>query len=52
MYCFVKFMRVCTYVRMRVRALMRVCACVCVCAMCVRFVLSFAPFQKAYFIKH
>lgn len=26
MYCFVKFMRVCTYVRMSVRALMRICA--------------------------
>lgn len=35
------------------------CACVlcvyapvCVLYVCVRFILSFAPFQKAYFIKH
>lgn len=45
----------CAYVRIYVRPYVYAPVCVrvtCVCAMCVRFVLSFAPFQKAYFIKH
>lgn len=36
MYCFVKFMRVCAYVRMGVRALMRVCVYAPVCVRVVR----------------
>lgn len=47
MYCFVKFMRVCTYVRMSVRALMCVCACVRACCACAcGLSYHFAPFQK------